>query len=342
MEYVGKLIRGDGFDKPPNGGWGWVVVLGSFIVHFNCLGLQFTFGILFKALLDDEEFQKASGNVGSTSASTWAGSIGSCLMLACSLPSGMLLQRFTMRQVALTGAVLMCAGLVLGSQVSQLLYLYLTYGCITGVGFGLMWSTSIVAVGKYFTTKRPTATGIAVAGSGVGTLVFSSISAHLIQTIGWRATLQVYAVLTGVTNVAAALLFLPISPPAVVHERASSGSIRLSAKDGRGELDDVGLVEKGGEACAPEKEKTEVEHTVLTVRELLRHRAAMPLGLFMTIYAGMLWVPYTFLVTYSRTVGGLSPAASGRLVAGMAWLAARSNGKQLHTSCRTCLRWTLP
>jgi hypothetical protein len=65
------------------------------------------------------------------------------------------------------------------------------------------------------------------------------------------------------------------------------------------------------------------------VRELLRHRAAMPLGLFMTIYAGMLWVPYTFLVTYSRTVGGLSPAASGRLVAGMAWLAARSNGMQL-------------
>ena len=359
MEFVSKIIRGYGFTKPPNGGWGWAVVLGSFIVHFNCLGLQFTFGILFKALLDDEEFQKASGNVGSTSASTWAGSIGSCLMLACSLPSGMLLQRYTMRQVALTGAVLMCAGLVLGSQVSQLLYLYLTYGGITGVGFGLMWSTSIVAVGKYFTTKLPTATGLAVAGSGVGTLVFSSISAHLIQQIGWRATLQVFAVLTGVSNVAAALLFLPISPPAVVQESASSASIRISAMDGRGRLDDVGPVERGGEeeqedggrgdvgggqdmvACAPEKGKKDVEHTVLTVRELLRHRAAMPLGLFMTIYAGMLWVPYTFLVTYSRTVGGLSPAASGRLVAGMTWLAARSNGMQLHASCRTCPRWTL-
>ena len=269
-----------------------------------------------------------------------------------------------MQQVALTGAVLMCAGLVLGSKVSQLLYLYLTYGGITGVGFGLMWSTSIVAVGRYFTTKMPTATGIAVAGSGVGTLVFSSISAHLIQKIGWRATLQVFAAFTGVSNVAAALLFLPINPPpvhstppSVVHERASA-SIRLPAMDGRGGLDDEGLVERGvgqeqedggrgdvegGQdmvACAPEKEK-KVEHTVLTVWELLRHRAAMPLGLFMLVYAGMLWVPYTFLVTYSRTVGGLSVTASGRLVAGMTWLAARSNGMQLHTSCRTCLRWTL-
>ncbi len=117
--------------------------------------------------------------------------------------------------------------------------------------------------------------------------------------------------------------------------------------DGSRESDDVGLVERGGRkeqgdgkrgdvgggqgmvACAPEKEEKAVEHTVLTVRELLGHRAAKPLGLFMIIYAGMLWVPYTFLVTYSQSVGGLSPAASGRLVAGMAWLAARSNGMQL-------------
>jgi len=299
----------------------------------------------------------------------------------------------------------------------------LTYGGITGVGFGLMWSTSIVAVGRYFTTKLPTATGIAVAGSGVGTLVFSSISAHLIPKIGWRATLQVFAAFTGVSNVAAALLFLPINPPPVhstpppaevherapppveVHERATSVSIRLSAMDGGGKLDDEGLLERGvrqeqegggrgdveeGQgmvACAPEKQKKvelapppvevqerassdsirlsvmegggklddeglvergvgqeqegggrgdveegqgmvagapekerKVERTVLTVWELLRHRTALPLGLFMLVYAGMLWVPYTFLVTYSRTVGGLSPAASGRLVAGMTWL----------------------
>ena len=60
------------------------------MVHFNCLGLQYTFGILFKALLDDEEFQAASGNEGSMAASTWVGSISSCLMLLCSFPSGFL------------------------------------------------------------------------------------------------------------------------------------------------------------------------------------------------------------------------------------------------------------
>lgn len=35
------------------------------------------------------------------------------------------------------------------------------------------------------------------------------------------------------------------------------------------------------------------------------------------LYAGVLWVPYTFLVSYAQEMGGLSPAASGRLVAVM-------------------------
>ena len=31
-----------------DGGWGWVVCLGSFVIHHNVLGLQYSFGVLFK------------------------------------------------------------------------------------------------------------------------------------------------------------------------------------------------------------------------------------------------------------------------------------------------------
>ena len=40
----------DGFEAPPDGGWGWLVVAAGFMVCFNCLGLQYIFGILFNAL----------------------------------------------------------------------------------------------------------------------------------------------------------------------------------------------------------------------------------------------------------------------------------------------------
>ena len=124
------------------------MVFGGFMVHFNILGLQYTFGILFKALLDDEELQAAGGNSGSMAASTWAGSISSCLMLLCAFPSGFLVQRFGMRAVAASGTVLMFCGLMLASGVSQLWQMYLTYGVINGVGFALLWSAATVAVNR--------------------------------------------------------------------------------------------------------------------------------------------------------------------------------------------------
>ena len=53
---------------------------------------------------------------------------------------------------------------------------------------------TVVAVNKYFTTKRSLCSGISVAGSGVGTLVLSNMSSVLMRDIGWRSSLQVVRV----------------------------------------------------------------------------------------------------------------------------------------------------
>jgi hypothetical protein len=58
---------------PPNGGYGWVVVAGSFAVHFVTLGLQYSFGVLYTALLD--EFQQSRGDT------AWIGSLSIAFML---------------------------------------------------------------------------------------------------------------------------------------------------------------------------------------------------------------------------------------------------------------------
>ena len=57
---------------------------------------------------------------------------------------------------------------------------------IAGVGNGLMYVTSMVAVQHYFDTRRAMATGLAVSGSGVGTLVFGVLVQVLIDNFGWR------------------------------------------------------------------------------------------------------------------------------------------------------------
>lgn len=40
---------------PPDGGWGWMVVLGSFIIHIIADGMAYSFGVVVVALLNDFE-----------------------------------------------------------------------------------------------------------------------------------------------------------------------------------------------------------------------------------------------------------------------------------------------
>ena len=52
---------------------------------------------------------------------------------------------------------------------------------LIGIGFGLIYLPAIVSVGFYFESKRSSAMGIAVCGSGLGTLVFPAIMPYIID-----------------------------------------------------------------------------------------------------------------------------------------------------------------
>ena len=62
-----------------------------------------------------------------------------------------------------------------------------------GVGNGLMYVTSMVTVQHYFDKRRAMATGIAVSGSGVGTLTFGLLTSYLLDEVGWQWTLRIQA-----------------------------------------------------------------------------------------------------------------------------------------------------
>ena len=54
---------------PPDGGWGWVVVLSSFLIHFIVGGICYSFGIFLSPLV--ENFESDRGTV------VWASSLAS-------------------------------------------------------------------------------------------------------------------------------------------------------------------------------------------------------------------------------------------------------------------------
>ena len=45
-------VEEDGLPVPPDGGWGWMVVIGSFMIHVIADGIVYSFGIFYMEFLD--------------------------------------------------------------------------------------------------------------------------------------------------------------------------------------------------------------------------------------------------------------------------------------------------
>ncbi|XP_060086227.1 monocarboxylate transporter 9-like [Ylistrum balloti] len=169
----------------PDGGWGWVVCFGSFITNFVLDGTMFSFGVL---LIDLLEF------FGETKSKTsWVGSalVGMSMMVGPFV--SLLLRKFSIRAVTITGAAVAACGFIVSIFSPNIELLIITYGIVGGIGFCMMFIPAIIVVGLYFNKKRALATGIATSGSGLGTFGYAYITDVLLSMYGWRGTILILA-----------------------------------------------------------------------------------------------------------------------------------------------------
>jgi len=101
---------------------------------------------------------------------------------------GLWLNRKGPRIVALTGGALYGLGVFLASFSHSLLWLYLSYGVIGGIGLGLGYIVPVAVLVKWFPDRRGLITGIAVGGFGAGALITAPVATRLIQSVGVLST----------------------------------------------------------------------------------------------------------------------------------------------------------
>ena len=92
------------------------------------------------------------------------------------------------------------------------------YSLIGGFGFGMMYLPGMVMTGYYFDKHRARATGVALCGSGVGSMVIAPVSQELIELLGWEMCLRILAGMILTASIAA-LAFRPLHRPQVVEQR---------------------------------------------------------------------------------------------------------------------------
>lgn len=188
---------------PPDGGWGWMVVLGSFALHVIADGIVYSFGVFYIDFLD-----YFKGGKGETA---WVGSLVPGVTLTVGPIASALTNRYGCRAVTIAGALIATLGFILSLFAPNIYYLYFSFGILSGLGFGLMYLPAIVSVGHYFEKKRAFATGIAVCGSGLGTFIFAPLSKILLDEYTWRGATLIEAGII-LNCIIFGFLFRPLEP----------------------------------------------------------------------------------------------------------------------------------
>lgn len=242
---------------------GWLVVAAAFAVTFTGFGSAYTFSAFLEPL--QHEFAASRGSV------SLVFSLAGFLYFGLGIASGPLADRWGARRLAMLGMLLTGAGLALAGVARSLTEVYLAYGLGVGLGVGCAYVPVLGAVQRWFVRRRGFASGLAVSGIGVGTLVMPPLATALIAALGWR---EAYLVLGGL----AALL--------------GTGMAMLVEDDPRSR----GL---GPDGDPPDPAARSARPTGTAIGDAVRSRAFI--GLYAACLAGALgvFVPFVHLVPYA-------------------------------------------
>jgi MFS transporter, OFA family, oxalate/formate antiporter len=166
---------------------GWYVVFAAHLLLALIFGGAYSFGAFFSQI-------QSNFDVGRFSVAS-VFSLTAFIYYVVGVFSGSLADRISTRVVVCAGIILLALGFFLGSLASGSLQLFLVCFCsLVGLGVGLVYVPTVAAVQRWFIKNRSKASGIALAGTGVGTFVGPTTAGLLMQHFSWESTMQIFAV----------------------------------------------------------------------------------------------------------------------------------------------------
>ncbi|XP_008317233.1 monocarboxylate transporter 1-like [Cynoglossus semilaevis] len=261
---------------PPEGGWGWAVVVGAFI----SIGFSYAFPKSITVFFKDIEviFDSTPSQV------SWISSIMLAVMYAGGPISSILVNRFGSRPIIIAGGCLAGSGLVAASFCNTVQQLYFFIGVVGGLGLAFNLNPALTMIGKYFYKRRPIANGIAMAGSPVFLSTLAPLNSWLYDRFGWRGSFLILGGLLLNCCVAGSLM-RPIGPkPQPVKADAETGDV------------------KGANAAQPQQKKT-VFQTINSFIDLtlFKHRGFLLYLLGNVIMFFGLFAPLVFLSNFAKS-----------------------------------------
>ncbi|CAG5135094.1 unnamed protein product [Candidula unifasciata] len=178
-----KVVYTSRSAHPVDHGWAWVVMFGSFGVHFLSFGFIRSFGILFL------EFQ-AKFEASSAMTAVVVGVQFCVYSISTFLVVNVVLKRFSVRQSCLLGCCLQSLGILLNGIVADIRYLLFTQGVLFGIGLALIYCPSLIIISQYFDSRRAISTAMAASGVSAGGVTLPFLMRYFVENYGLRGGLM--------------------------------------------------------------------------------------------------------------------------------------------------------
>ncbi|KAI1897441.1 hypothetical protein AGOR_G00083320 [Albula goreensis] len=204
--------------EPPEGGWGWVVMLAAMWCNGSVFGIQNAFGILFVSLLkefgseNDEDLRFKTA---------WVGSLSMGMIFFCSPIVSIFTDLLGCRMTAIGGAAVGLVGLLASSFVKSLGPMYFTYGIVFACGCSFAYQPSLVILGHYFKKRLGLVNGIVTAGSSVFTITLPFLLSGLLERVGLQNTMRVLSIFMFILMLAG-FTYKPLLPSNSVSSKTGS------------------------------------------------------------------------------------------------------------------------
>jgi len=184
----------------------WIVVFGAVLIQL-CLGAVYAWSLFNQPLIEKFGWQAADV--------VFTFSVTIMVFSIFTIIAGKIQDKIGPRWVATAGGILLGIGLMLSSQATSIMQLYLFYGLIGGAGIGTAYVCPLATCLKWFPDMRGLISGIAVAGFGAGALLFKPVILSFLGSYGVSQTFFILGIIYLVAVVIGAQ-FLVVPPAGYV------------------------------------------------------------------------------------------------------------------------------
>ncbi|PFE04897.1 oxalate/formate antiport family MFS transporter [Bacillus cereus] len=190
----------------------WLVVLGTVIVQMG-LGTIYTWSLFNQPLVSKYGW--------GLNAVAITFSITSLSLAFSTLFASKLQEKWGLRKLIMIAGLALGIGLMLSSQASSLVMLYVLAGVVVGYADGTAYITSLSNLIKWFPERKGLIAGISVSAYGTGSLIFKYINAMLIDSVGVSQAFIYWGLIVTAMIVIGACLIHQAAEQGTVHETNS-------------------------------------------------------------------------------------------------------------------------